>query len=153
MLRYRSYLVVSNKPAHCYLKAFPHLLAPSFLAVASNIPAPSTHSRNAPSKDGNKPSNSEDLVTLVNSLTQRVDSLTSACARDWAKLQTYHSQPPLVPFTSSFPTVAGIEMNPIAFPSSTKLLAKAWHARLGHPNGHTLWEFLKAWVSSFNLKT
>ncbi|MBW0478870.1 hypothetical protein O181_018585 [Austropuccinia psidii MF-1] len=66
----------------------------SFLAVASNIPAPSTLSRNPPSKDGNKPSNSEDLVALVHSLTQRVYSSTSAQARDLAKLQSYCSHRP-----------------------------------------------------------
>ncbi|MBW0498958.1 hypothetical protein O181_038673, partial [Austropuccinia psidii MF-1] len=36
---------------------------------------------------------------------------------------------PLIPCTESPPLVPGIEMNPIAFPSSAKLSAEAWHSR------------------------
>ncbi|MBW0494183.1 hypothetical protein O181_033898 [Austropuccinia psidii MF-1] len=41
----------------------------------------------------NPPSGLEDLVALVHSLTPKVDSLTSACAKDLAELANYHSQP------------------------------------------------------------
>ncbi|MBW0467432.1 hypothetical protein O181_007147 [Austropuccinia psidii MF-1] len=44
--------------------------------------------------DDDKPSSQEDLITLVHSLTQKVDSLTSAWARDLAELTTYRSQHP-----------------------------------------------------------
>ncbi|MBW0466466.1 hypothetical protein O181_006181 [Austropuccinia psidii MF-1] len=58
------------------------------------MPAPLTRSCNPHSKEDNKPSTSEDLVALVHSLMQRIDSLTSARARDLAKLQSYCSQTP-----------------------------------------------------------
>ncbi|MBW0527297.1 hypothetical protein O181_067012 [Austropuccinia psidii MF-1] len=46
----------------------------------------------APYNDSDKPSNSEDLVTLAHSITQKVNYLTFACARDLAKLMSYGSQ-------------------------------------------------------------
>ncbi|MBW0535966.1 hypothetical protein O181_075681 [Austropuccinia psidii MF-1] len=58
------------------------------------MPAPLTCSQNPQSEEDDKPSNSEDLVALVHSLTQRVDSLTSTWAKDLAELQSYQSQPP-----------------------------------------------------------
>ncbi|MBW0498959.1 hypothetical protein O181_038674 [Austropuccinia psidii MF-1] len=58
------------------------------------MPAPLTCSQNPQSKEDDKPSNSEDLVALVHSLTQRADSLTSTWAKDLAELQYYQSQPP-----------------------------------------------------------
>ncbi|MBW0467434.1 hypothetical protein O181_007149 [Austropuccinia psidii MF-1] len=53
------------------------------------------------------------------------------------------------PCNSLLPVMPNIEMNPIAFPSSTK----AWNARLGHPNYWELRVFLKAPALFINLKT
>ncbi|MBW0519347.1 hypothetical protein O181_059062 [Austropuccinia psidii MF-1] len=61
----------------------------------TDMPAPPTCGQNPPSsKDGDKPSGQEDLITLVHSLTQKVDTLSSTWARDLAKLATYCLQPP-----------------------------------------------------------
>ncbi|MBW0532877.1 hypothetical protein O181_072592 [Austropuccinia psidii MF-1] len=61
----------------------------------TNIPAPLTCCQNPPSsKDIDKPSSLEDLVYLVHSLVQKLDSLTSAHARDLVELTNYCSQHP-----------------------------------------------------------
>ncbi|MBW0546834.1 hypothetical protein O181_086549 [Austropuccinia psidii MF-1] len=44
-------------------------------------------------------------------------------------------------------------MNPIAFPSSAKLLSKAWNTMFGHPSDCMIRAFLKAWVPLFHLRT
>ncbi|MBW0496849.1 hypothetical protein O181_036564 [Austropuccinia psidii MF-1] len=56
----------------------------------------------APYNDSDKPSNSEDLVALVHSLTQKVNSLTFACAGGLAKLISYGSQHHSLPAPSQF---------------------------------------------------
>ncbi|MBW0522834.1 hypothetical protein O181_062549 [Austropuccinia psidii MF-1] len=54
------------------------------------MPAPSNRIQNPP------PSRQEDLISLVHSLTQKVDTLSSAWAKDLAKLATltFHSNLP-----------------------------------------------------------
>ncbi|MBW0536488.1 hypothetical protein O181_076203 [Austropuccinia psidii MF-1] len=51
------------------------------------------------------------------------------------------------------PSLSLIEMNPLSFPSTSKLSCQEWHVRLGHASNKVVRSFLKQHVPSFELKT
>ncbi|MBW0542072.1 hypothetical protein O181_081787 [Austropuccinia psidii MF-1] len=51
------------------------------------------------------------------------------------------------------PSLSLIEMNPLSFPSTSKLSCQEWHVRLGHASNKVVRSFLKKHVPSFELKT